>query len=75
MASEPLVQSLEGEISDDVRVLKLNVQEPFADQLIRDYRVYLTPTFVVIGRNGEELWRQSGGVLDKGKALKALNSY
>jgi hypothetical protein len=51
------------------------VQEPFVNQLIWDYRAFLTPTFVVIGRNGEELWRQSGGVLDKDKALEALDTY
>ena len=70
-----MVQSLGREISDDVRILKLDVQEPFVNQLIWDYRAFLTPTFVVIGRNGEELWRQSGGVLDKDKALETLDTY
>ena len=42
-----------------------------ASQMIRDYRAYLTPTFVVIGRDGEIVWRQSGGLLDKGEALEA----
>jgi thiol-disulfide isomerase/thioredoxin len=73
LASEPMVRSLEGELGDDVQILKLNVQDALASQMIRDYRVYLTPTFVVIGRDGEELWRQSGGLLDKGAALAALN--
>jgi thiol-disulfide isomerase/thioredoxin len=73
LASEPIVRSLEGEVEDDVQILRLNVQDSIASQLIRDYRAYLTPTFVVIGRDGEELWRQSGGLLDKGAALAALN--
>jgi len=74
LASQPIVKSLEREIADDVLILKLNVQDSLASQLIRDYRAYLTPTFVVIGRDGEVVWRQSGGLLDKSKALQALQA-
>ena len=72
LASEPIVRSLEGELGDEVQILKLNVQDSIASQLIREYKAYLTPTFVVVGRDGEVLWRQSGGLLDKGAALEAL---
>ncbi|MBT4126564.1 MAG: thioredoxin family protein [Chloroflexi bacterium] len=72
LASQPIVQSLEGEMDEDVQFLKLNVQDSIASQLVRDYRAYLTPTFVVIGRDGEIVWRQSGGLLDKAEALEAL---
>ncbi|MCH2514245.1 MAG: hypothetical protein MK134_01520 [Dehalococcoidia bacterium] len=44
------------------------------NQLVRDYRAYITPTFLVIGRDGEVIWRQGGGLLKKGDALAALNS-
>lgn len=74
LASEPIVRSLENELGDDVQILKLNVMDSLASQLIRDYRAYYTPTFVVIGRDGEELWRQSGGLLNKSAALKALEA-
>jgi thiol-disulfide isomerase/thioredoxin len=74
LASQPIVKSLEGEIADDVLILKLNVQDSLASQLIRDYRAYLTPTFVVIGRDGEVVWRQSGRLLDKDAALEALEA-
>ena len=74
LASQPIVKSLEAKIADDVLILKLNVQDSMASQLIRDYRAYLTPTFVVIGRDGEVVWRQSGRLLDKGAALKALEA-
>ncbi|MBN4064314.1 thioredoxin family protein [Dehalococcoides mccartyi] len=73
IASEPIVRSLENEIADDVEILKLNVQDTLAAQLMRDYRAYLTPTFLVISRDGEVIWRQSGGLLKKGAALKALS--
>ena len=72
LASEPIVRSLEGELGEDVQILKLNVQDRIASQLIREYRAYLTPTFIVVGREGEVLWRQSGGLLNKGAALEAL---
>ena len=71
LASQPIVRSLEGELDDDVQILKLNVMDSMASQMIRDYRAYLTLTFVVIGRDGEIVWRQSGGLLDKGEALEA----
>jgi thioredoxin 1 len=74
LASQPIVRSLESELDDDVQILKLNVQDSLASQMIRDYRAYLTPTFVVIGRDGEIVWRQSGGLLDKGAALEALEA-
>jgi hypothetical protein len=44
------------------------------NQLVRDYRAYITPTFLVIDRDGEVIWRQRGGLLKKGDALAALNS-
>lgn len=72
LASEPIVRSLEGQVGEDVQILKLNVHDSIASQLIRDYKAYLTPTFVVVGRDGEVLWRQSGGLLDKSAALEAL---
>ena len=72
LASEPIVKSLEGAIKDNVHVLKVNVQDPIASQLIRRYRAYVTPTFVVVGPDDEEVWHQSGGLLDKQAALEAL---
>ena len=74
LASQPIVKSLEGELDDDVQILKLNVQDSLASQLMQDYRAYLTQTFVVIGRDEEVVWRQSGGLLDKGAALEALEA-
>jgi thiol-disulfide isomerase/thioredoxin len=73
LASEPIVRALEGEAGGDVQFLKLNVQDAIANQLVRDYRAYLTPTFLVIGRDGEVIWRQGGELLKKGEALEALN--
>ena len=73
LASEPIVKSLEGAIKNNVHVLKVNVQDPIASQLMRRYKAYVTPTFIVVGPDGEEVWRQSGGFLDKQAALEALD--
>lgn len=74
LASQPIVRSLEGEMPANTEILKLNVQDAYARKFIREYKAYLTPTFVVIGRDGEVIWRQSGGLLKKGAALEALES-
>ena len=73
LASEPIVKSLQGAIKDSAHVLKVNVQDPIASQLMRRYKAYVTPTFIVVGPGGEEVWRQSGGFLDKQAALEALD--
>ena len=73
LASEPIVKSLEGAIKNNIHVLKVNVQDPIASQLMRRYKAYVTPTFIVVGPDGEEVWRQSGGFLDKQAALEALD--
>ena len=73
LASEPIVKGLEGAIKDNVHVLKVNVQDPIASRLMRRYKAYVTPTFIVVGPDGEEVWRQSGGFLDKQAALEALD--
>jgi len=74
LASQPIVRSLEDEMPADTEILKLNVQDTHARMFIREYKAYLTPTFVVLGRDGEVIWRQSGGLLNKGAALEALES-
>ena len=74
LASQPVVKSLEGELNEEIQVLKLNVQDPISLNLVRDYRAFITPTFLVIGRDGEVLWRQSGRLLDKFAALDALKA-
>ena len=74
LVSEPIVRSLEEEASDEVLFLKLDVRDSIASQLVRDYRAFVTPTFLVIGRDGEVIWRQAGGLLKKSAALEALDS-
>lgn len=73
LASEPNVRSLTSDIGDRALVLKLNVQDGLAVPLMREFNAFSTPTFIVFNDLGQEVWRQSGAVLDKGKALEALD--
>ncbi len=72
LASEPNVKSLTSEIGDRAQVLKLNVQDGLAIPLMREYNAFSTPTFIVFNDLGQEVWRQTGSILDKGEALEAL---
>lgn len=73
LASEPAVRSLKGEIEDDdVVFMKLNVQDPVAAPFMREFRATITPTFIVFNDLGQEVWRQSANILNKGAALEAL---
>lgn len=72
LASEPNVKSLTSEIGDRAQVMKLNVQDGLALPLMREYNAFSTPTFIVFNDLGQEVWRQTGTILDKGDALRAL---
>ncbi|MDA0232538.1 MAG: thioredoxin family protein [Chloroflexi bacterium] len=72
LASEPNVKSLTSEIGDRAQVLRLNVQDGLAVPLMREFNAFSTPTFIVFNDLGQEVWRQTGAVLDKGDALAAL---
>tara|TARA_B100000700_G_scaffold325454_2_gene434234 strand:- start:1351 stop:1836 length:486 start_codon:yes stop_codon:yes gene_type:complete len=74
IASQPIVNSLKRDMTDDIELLKLDVQDRISSTLVRTYGVYLTPTFLVISSDGKILWRQSGGLLNKSDALKAIDA-
>ncbi len=72
LASEPNVRSLESDVGERAQVLRLNVQDGLALPLMREFNAFSTPTFIVFNDLGQEVWRQTGSVLNKGDALKAL---
>lgn len=72
LASEPNVKSLTSTVGDQAQVLRLNVQDGLAMPLMREFNAFSTPTFIVLNDLGQEVWRQTGSVLDKGDALAAL---
>ena len=72
LASEPNVKGLTSTVGDQALVLRLNVQDGLSLPLMREFNAFSTPTFIVFNDLGQEVWRQTGSVLDKGEALTAL---
>ena len=55
----PVLEQLKGELGEDVRIIKLDVDRN--EKLAAAYRIQSVPTLVLF-RGGEVLWRQSGAV-------------
>ncbi len=72
LASEPNVKSLVSDIDGRAQVLKLNVQDSLAVPIMREFNAFSTPTFIVLNEQGDEVWRQTGSILDRGRARDAL---
>lgn len=53
----PVLEQLKNEMGDTVRILKLDVEKN--EELAYKYRIQSVPTLMLF-RNGEILWRESG---------------
>lgn len=53
----PVLEQLKSEMGDTVRILKLDVEKN--EELAYKYRIQSVPTLMLF-RNGEILWRESG---------------
>ena len=56
----PVLEQLKSDLGDSVRILKLDVERN--DELAYQYRIQSVPTLMLM-RNGETLWRQSGAMM------------
>jgi hypothetical protein len=57
MAIRPVVDGVEREFGEMLKVIRLNVQDPAGNLLSRDFGFHFTPTFVLLNGQGEEVWR------------------
>ena len=57
MSVRPVVDAVEREFGDRLRVIRLNVQEPAGRQLAASFRAEFTPTFLLFAPDGREVWR------------------
>ncbi|HSR46960.1 MAG TPA: thioredoxin family protein [Anaerolineales bacterium] len=73
MAVRPVVDGVELEYEGKMKVIRLNVQHPATRPLAEAYRFQYTPTFVLLGPDGTELWR-SVGALDPEAVRDSLGS-
>lgn len=56
------MDELENEIGDEILFIRLNIQEDVGRELAPVYDFEFTPTFIYFDENGEELWREVGGL-------------
>jgi thiol-disulfide isomerase/thioredoxin len=62
VAAKPTVDKVETEYSNQLKVIRLNVQDPVGRELARSYDFQFTPTFIFFNGQGDELWRQIGSL-------------
>ena len=62
LRAEPVVDSLQAEWGDSVEVVRLNIHEPRSSELAARFNFQFTPTFILFTPDGEEVWRQVGGI-------------
>lgn len=59
---KPVVDELENELGDQILFIRLNIQEKVGRELAPVYDFEFTPTFIYFDENGDELWRDVGGL-------------
>jgi len=69
--AKPIVDGLELEFQDQLKVVRVDVQSPFGHELAREYGTF-TPTFVFFDSQGDEMWRLVGS-LDAEKVRQSLS--
>ena len=56
------MDELENEFAGELVVIRLNVQEDVGRELVPVYGFSFTPTFILFDAEGQELWREVGGL-------------
>ena len=59
---KPVVDELERQLGERLDVIRLNVQEDVGRELVPVYGFNFTPTFIFFDGDGNEVWRQVGGL-------------
>jgi thioredoxin 1 len=67
----PILNDAKSELGDDVKIVKIDVDKNEA--LASKYQVKGVPTLILF-KNGEQLWRQSG-VLQKSEIVQLIKSH
>lgn len=74
LVSKREVDQLQKRLAGDAKVVRLNLSEEVGQAASRVFGVSATPTFIVFGPEGRELFRQSGYPDIERLAAAALNS-
>ena len=59
---KPVVDELERELGGKLHFIRLNIQEDVGRELAPVYDFEFTPTFIFFDADGNEQWRQVGGL-------------
>ncbi|GER79812.1 MAG: thioredoxin family protein [Anaerolineales bacterium] len=70
---KPVVDGLEKELAGKLILIRLNIQESVGRELAPVYGFQYTPTFIYFDAQGNELWRQVGG-LDVERVRKSVGN-
>lgn len=62
MAAKPIVDGIENEFQDRLKVIRLNVQNPESQPFMSQYNFQYTPTFILLDQMGREHWRSVGSI-------------
>jgi thiol-disulfide isomerase/thioredoxin len=62
VALKPAVDRLEKELQEKLVVRRVDIQSDEGRQLVEQYRVEFTPTFILFDAAGKERWRGTGGL-------------
>ena len=59
---KPVVDGLEQELEGKILFIRLNIQENVGRELAPVYMFKSTPTFIFFDAQGNEVWREVGGL-------------
>lgn len=59
---KPIVDGLESELEDQLRVVRVNIQSPAGRSIANTYGSNITPTFIFFDSYGIEQWRSFGQI-------------
>jgi len=72
VAMKPAVDKLESEFAGKLTVRRVDVQTDEGRQLMKEYRLEFTPSFILFDAAGKERWRGTG-ILDADAARKLVH--
>lgn len=72
IAVEPILNQLESDLADKLKVVRIDVASAAGQEFSRQLNLQFTPTFVLFNAQGQEIWRQAGG-LDDDEVRRLIN--
>lgn len=71
--ARPSVDGLERALHGRMAVVRVDIESPAAQMVVRRYGLRATPTYVLVDGQGNEVWRQVGGSPDRAAIEQRLS--